>query len=198
MKKVLSILKWMAVMLIALLAFLIAPILYPIVYPYRRFKWSNKKPFWYFWDAEDGVYGSDYWRKAKGITKSNFWTSYRWCALRNPMWNLHSELVPVKGREKVVSQKGELYRDDREVALSKVAVIQYEDKDGNWMHNSGDIISLKYSIIGSVFRWFTIKNKLYWRYSLVSNFFWKFWIEIQLGVGERYTFRFKIKFKNHA
>ena len=189
--------KWLGVMVVALIAFILPKIIYPLIYPYRKFKWSNRKPFYYFWDAEDGIYGAEYWRKAKGITKNNLWTSYRWCALRNPMWNLQASLIPVKGREKVVSQKGELSRDGKKVALSKVAVIQYEDKDGNWMHNSGDIISLKYSIIGSVFRWFTIKNKLYWRYSLVSNFFWKFWIEIQLGVGKRYTFRLKIKFKNH-
>ena len=198
MKKVLSILKWFLVMLIALLAFLTAPITYPLVYPYHRFKWSKNKPWWYWFDDEDGLYGSLYWRTAKGITKNNFWVSYRWCALRNPMWNLHASLVPLKGKEKVVNQKGILTKNGKRVALYRVAVIQYEDADGNWQHNSGDIISLKHSIIGSVFRWFTIQNKLYWRYSFVKNVFWRLWIEIQLGVGKRYTFRFKVKFKNHA
>jgi hypothetical protein len=193
-KKILSILKWVGVMLMPLLAFITAPFTYPTVYLFRNIKWVRENsPFWFWFDDEDGYYGADYWRKEKGITKDNFWTSYRWSALRNPMWNLHTILKPRKGEEVYLNQKGNLTRNNVPLALSNVAVMHFEDENGNWIGNTGKILSLKYSVIGKVFIWFTIKDTLYWRYSLVKNLFGSWWIEIQLGVGYRYTFRFKTK-----
>jgi hypothetical protein len=195
MKKLLSILNWAIMMLLPLLALILTPIIYPLVYPYRNFEWAKKKPLWYFWDDEDGLYGAEYWRKAKGITKDNFWTSYRWLALRNPMWNMHASLKPILGEEVYISMKGNLTRDGKEIDLYKVAVFHYEDENGKWVGNSGEILSKKYSILGKTMIWFTIKNKLYWRFSYAENLFSKLWIELQLGIGSRYTFRLKAKWK---
>ena len=209
--KFLSVLRWLGAMLIALVAFILPKILYPLIYPYHRFEWSNKKPLWYFWDDEDGIYGAQYWREAKGITKYNFWVSYRWCALRNPMWNLHTKLVPIRGDEYYISMKGKLLRNqEADVPLYKVAVLMYVNDDGSYLGNSGDNLSLKYSILGRTFLWFKIKNRLYWRYSFagkiinwnfkITNFFGRvikfplnLWLEVQLGTGYRHTFRVKLK-----
>lgn len=228
-QKILSIMKWVVVMTLPLIALLTAPILYPIAYMLRNYKsrpdtedddilfdsngdvlfndeggalfdedggwlvWADKKPLWWWFDDEDGLYGAEYWKAAKGITRDNFWTSYRWLALRNPMWNMHTELVPIEGEEVHVSESGSLTRDGKPIALSNVAVMMYVDRDGKWSHNTGEYLSLKYSAIGTVFLWFKIKNKLYWRYSTVRKLVGRFYIEIQLGVGYRYTFRFKPK-----
>ena len=181
-------------MLMLLLAFVIAPIFYPLVYPFRHNNWVRwKKPLYYFFDDEDGYYGARYWRKAKGIKDMSFWTSYRWSALRNPMWNLHASAKPVSGDEVYLKQYGRLTRGFQELALSNVAVMMYEDDEGVWMHNSGDNLSTTYSIFGWTFIIFTIQDKLYWRYSYVGNTFSKLWLEIQLGIGWRYTFRLKAK-----
>jgi len=193
MKKVLSILKWIGVMIIPLLAFIIAPVFYPIAYSLRHKRLFREKILWYFFDEEDGLYGAQYWKDAKGITEDTFWVSYRWSALRNPMWNLHTILVPVKGEEVIISEKGKLTADGKEIDSSNVAVLFYVDEKGKWSHNAGKYLSIRFSKLGKVFIWFKIKGKLYWRCSYAGNLFGNTWMEIQLGVGKRYTFRFKLK-----
>jgi hypothetical protein len=193
MKKFLSILDWIITMLLPLLAIITAPIIYPLIYPFRNFNWAQKKPFWFWWDDEDGFYGAQYWKDAKGITKDTFWTSYRWLALRNPMWNLHASLKPKEGEEIYISQKGYLSMDLQPIALSNIATLHYEDVYGNWTGNSGSILSTRYSKLGRVFIWFTIENKLYWRCSYAGRLFSKLWLELHLGVGWRYTLRLKLK-----
>lgn len=194
MRKVLSILNWALVMIVSLLGFVSAPFIFPLYYVLRNTKIVKYFiPLWYYGDDEDGVYGADYWKIAKGIKKDTFWTAYKWSALRNPAWNLMTVLVPKAGDEVYVSHSGGLSRNGIEISPDNVAVIMYEDMEEKWMHNSGDVVSLKYSKIGKVMYWFTIEGKLYWRYSYVGKPFRNIWFEIQLGVGNRYTFRFKFK-----
>ena len=191
--KVLSILVWIGVLLIQILGYVGGVLLYPIAWLLKKSVYSTKIPLWWWFDDEDGLFGAEYWRKAKKITKLNFWTSYRWCALRNPMWNLYSTLVPKKGDEVIVYSKGKLTRGNDNLSLYNVATFFYVDKDGRWTNNAGEFLSLQHSILGWVFIWFTIQDKLYWRFSYTGNVFWKLWLEIQLGVGWRYTFRIKFK-----
>ena len=190
MRKLLSLIRWALNMLIPLLGFITAPFIFPLLYPFRNTGLRNVKPFWYYFDDEDGVYGADYWRKAKGLER-NFWTAYKWNAIRNPAWNLHTVIIPKKGEEKLISWSGQLTQSGKIIMPTEVAVIHFENKDGSYAGNTGDIISLKYSKLGSVFLWFTKGGRLYWRYSLAKNVYRNHWIELQLGTGYRHTFRFK-------
>lgn len=194
MKKIISIIDYLLVMLISLFGFITAPFVFPLVYIFRNTKIRHIKPFWYYFDDEDSIYGSEYWRKAKGL-KENFITAYRWNAIRNPAWNLHTSLKPIQGKEVLVSSKGRLTKNNKETSMFDVAVLMYEDANSNWMHNTGDKISVKYSILGSVFIWFKINGKLYWRCSYAGNIYKNLWGELQLGIGNRYTFR--LKFHNN-
>lgn len=180
-------------MLIPLFAFVIAPLLYPIAYLLRNGSLYRKKPLWWFFDDEDGLYGAPYWREQKGITKRNFWVSYKWCAIRNPMWNLQASLVPKDGAEVFVSGKGNLSISGQPLEPTWVAVLHYVDENGDWTHNVGKYLSLKYSIIGKTFIWFKIGGRLYWRGSLASKLYKNLWVELQVGVNSRYIFKFKLK-----
>ncbi len=191
-KKTLSILEYLLVMIISLLGFLTAPLIFPLAYVLRNTKLAKSGFIWLYLDDEDGVYGAKYWKKAKGITKDTFFTAYRWSALRNPAWNLQVSLKPKNGVEWIKSFKGQLTKNGKNIKPTEVAVIMYEDKNGKWLHNSGEIVSTKYSKLGSIFLWFEKGNKLYWRCSYAGNVFGRVWVEIQLGAGKRYTFRFKI------
>ena len=190
-------------MIVSLISFIVTPFIYPIVY-WLPDSWRAYKPLWYFFDDEDGPYGPVYWRNGKGITKRNFWVSYKWLGLRNRMWNLQASLKPIIGKEEMVECSGDLTQNGKLIDLSNVAVLMYVDKDGWWTHNVGESISKRFSKLGSTIFWFTIKDRLYWRYSHAGKINWKilsvfkkaFWIEIQIGIGNRYTFRFKLKYKD--
>ena len=193
MKKAFSFLMWILVMLILLLAFIGGRLFFPIAYIFKDIPLFRNKILWVFFGDDDPLYGAEYWRKAKGITKNNFWVAYRWNGLRNPMWNLHLLMKPIEGEEVILQQKGWLAQNGNYVPLNKVAVLQYEDENGDWVGNSGDIVSLKYSILGKTFIWFKIQDRFYWRFSLANRYLKLFWVEVQLGTGYRHTFRLKIK-----
>ncbi len=197
MRKFISILKWALVMLINLSGFITAPVIFPLLYPFR--KWISKiKPFWYYFDDEDGIYGSLLWREERGL-KENFLAAYKWNALRNPAWNLQASLKPKAHYgdgaqlQRIVSYKGFLTRNGNEVSLPEFAVIKTEDKDGKYTDNFGKYFSYKYSIIGKMFIWYEVDGTLYWRFSKV----WKGkrkWKEIQIGISDkRYLLRYKSK-----
>ena len=60
------------------------------------------------------------------------------------MWNLHASLKPVSGEEVFLSKKGKLTMNNKEIELTNVAVLHYEDEEGSWMGNVGDFLSIKY------------------------------------------------------
>lgn len=190
MKKLISILKYLAVMCISLFGFISAPIVFPILYLFRNTKLRRIKPFWYYFDDEDSIYGAAYWRNNKGL-KTNFVTAYRWNAIRNPAWNLQASLKPRKGDEVLLYAKGKLTQNGEPISPTNVAVLMYEDEAGNWIHNTGDKVSVKYSKLGKIFIWFNIGDTLYWRFSFANRVYRNLWLELQIGVGSRYTFRLK-------
>ena len=191
MMKIISILQYVGVLFLLLLSYLGGVLLYPLVY---FFYYDGVKiPLWWWFDDEDGLYGAEYWRKAKGITKNNWLVSYRWCGLRNPMWNAKTKIRPISGKEVIIYAKGKLTRNGEEIALSNEAQINYEDINGRYQGNAGDIISKRFSILGWSFVWFTKKDKLYWRFSLVKNFYKGFWLEIRIGTSYRFLFVLKLK-----
>jgi len=198
-KKTISIFKWIGVMLVNLLGFISAPIIYPFLYPFRN-KLNNIKPFWYFFDDEDGFYGTKWFRDSlKYGNKTDWWSkfkiSYKWLALRNPAWNLQASLIPKKGHEILEEIKIlDLNRNNKIVVdIKEFATLKFVNSSGEYKDNKGEYLSLKYSILGKSYLWYKIDNTLYWRYSFAGKINNKFWIEIHLGTGKRYVFRFKIK-----
>ena len=200
MKKALSILDWIRTMSINLFGYLTAKIVYPILYPLRydddiRYK----KPFWYYFDDEDGNYGTDWFRESLSYgdmsTKwRKFRVAYKWSALRNPAWNLQASLKPIDGEKELVSTSGYVQRSGVELSPYVFANFKYVNKDGIFKNNIGDYLSVKHSAFGKSLTWYKVGKKLYWRLSYADNLVSKLWVELHLGVSnDRYTFRFKVK-----
>ena len=190
-------LKWLGVMVANLLGFVTAPLVFPIAYLLRRFKIVRNKLLWIYFDDEDGFGFEVYWWG--GYKKFNFWWAYKWCAIRNPAWNLHT-LSTIKKNEKeyvFLTPKGLLQKDGKilEPSLNVTGVLKYVDADGKYMDNKGDYLSLKYSIIGSqLVKFYDIRTRReYWRYSYANKLIGNIWMEIQIGYTTRATFRLKIK-----
>lgn len=199
-KKLVSILDWAKTMSINLLGFVTAPIIYPILYPLRNDKdIRGRKPFWYYFDDEDGDYGTDWFRESlKYGSKTDWWSlfriAYKWSALRNPAWNLQASLTPNNGEKKLIETFGKATKNGVEVDPFAFAGFKYVDKDGVYKNNIGDYLSLQHSTIGKMFTWYEADDKLYWRLSYANNVVSKLWIELHLGTNNyRYTFRLKFK-----
>ena len=188
-------LKWLLQMMLNLFGFLTAPIMFPIAYVYAFIPFVRNKLLWIYFDDEDG-YGYDvaWWM---GDKKRNFWTAYKWCALRNPAWNLHTVFLfkksdmflPIKIKGGLI-KNGNILKWDR----WSIATLKYVDAQGNYMDNKGDYLSLKYSTLGKQFVIFkNLDEELYWRFSYAGNVYKSFWVEFQIGYSSRPTFRLKIK-----
>lgn len=199
-KKALSILDWVKTMSINLFGYLTAKIVYPILYPLRYDgDIRPNKPFWYYFDDEDGNYGTDWFRESLSYgdmsTKwRKFRVAYKWSALRNPAWNLQASLKPIDGGKKLVSTRGYVERSGVELSPYVFANFKYVNKDGVFKNNIGDYLSVKHSAFGKRLTWYKVDDKLYWRLSYANNVVSKLWIELHLGVSnDRYTFRLKAK-----
>jgi len=192
MRKILSLIRWLFIMIINLLGFLTAPIIFPLLYPFRNTMLRETKPFWYYFDDEDEFgFDLEWWMKGR---KKGFWMAYLWGAIRNPAWNLQASLKPRGGTELVVSYKGLLLRDWRKLRETEMEVLKYVDAEGEYKDNKGEFLSEKYSIFGSMFLWFEKEGRLYWRYSIAKKIIGRLWIEFQIGITKkRYTFRLKLK-----
>lgn len=200
-KKIASIFDWIATMSKNLLGFITAPIIYPILYPFRNDPdIRGKKPFWYYFDDEDGDYGTDWFRESlpygnKTDKWSLFKTAYKWSALRNPAWNLQASLVPNnKGEQTIISSKGKLIKNGEEQSPLVFAGFKYINLNGDYKDNRGDFLSIKHSTFGKMFTWYESGGRLFWRLSYANNIFSKLWIEFHIGTNNyRYTFRLKFK-----
>ena len=193
MKKTWSIIRWLLVMCISLFGWITSKFMFPIAYWLRDVKLFRKYILWIYYDDEDEFgFGVDWWIGNKPFS---LWTAYKWCALRNPAWNLQASLKPLFGLKKFVSCKGSHSKDgNSDISVYKMCVLKYVDKHGGYQNNKGDFLSLKHSVIGSMFVWYKIENRLYWRYSLAKNMVKNIWVELHLGTTDsRYTFRLKIK-----
>jgi len=187
-----SVLRWFLVMLVNLLGWVTAKFMFPIAYLTRDIPVFRDKILWLYHDDEDGLYGVDWWL---GDKKRNFWTSYKWCALRNPAWNLQASLKPKIGLRERRTSKGYLSKNGVEQDIYQMAVLKYVNLFGEYKDNKGAYLSKKYSIFGKMWVTYYTDNTLYWRYSYAKRFFWRFFVELHIGTtNERYTFRFKIKY----
>jgi len=200
MRKIISILRWIAVMLISLLGFVTAPIIFPIAYLLRNVKLFRNHLLWYYYDDEDTIYGTEWFRYSSGYKLEGvFWfdkfvCAYHWSALRNPAWNLQASLQPEQSTKWIQSSKGMLNKYGKIQKVTEMAVLKYMNIDGIYSDNKGEYLSLRYSILGSMFLWYEVSRKLYWRYSYAKNVYKDYWVEIQLGTNDRrYTWRLKIK-----
>ena len=187
-----------------LLGFVTAPLVFPIAYLLRNVRIVREKLLWIYYDDEDEFgYDVNWWmvNRSRG-----FWSAYKWCAIRNPAWNLHTLSTFVGGWSTInksekdyvfLKPKGLLQKNGKilEPSFRVTGVLKYVDADGKYMDNKGDYLSLKYSIIGSqLVKFYDIRTrKEYWRYSYANKLIGNIWMEIQVGYTTRATFRFKIK-----
>lgn len=200
--KTLSVLRWISVMLISLLGWITTKFMFPIAYYLRDVDIVRNKLLWIYYDDEDGIYGTDWWREANNYVINSdvawfdrFACAYQWCALRNPAWNLQSILKPKQGLKKYISLKGSHSKNGNyDISIFDMCVLKYVSKDYTYQDNKGEYLSLVHSIIGSMFVWYEIDKTLYWRYSYAKKGLFGLWYEIQLGTNDRrFTFRLKIK-----
>ena len=196
--KFLSVLEYLGVLVLLLSAFLGGYIFYPIMYLFRN-SIRNTPVFWWWFDDEDGYYGAEYWRRAKEITKYNFWVSYRWSGMRNPMWNAHTKLKPISGNELIQNSWGHLTRNGENIDLINTAVINFVDDNGVYQGNAGDNFSEELSVIGWSFIFFKKKNdakaRTYLRFSLSMKLYKRRWIILHFGAFHRFIWKFKFSMK---
>ena len=159
-------------------------------------------PFWWFFDDEDGNYGTDWFRDSLSYGHKTDWVgrfriAYKWSALRNPAWNLQASLQPKDGVKVLVSSGGSAVKGGIKV-LDPYALcgFKYENENGQYTNNIGDYLSLKYSLIGKKWSWYKVEGRLYWRFSYANELFKNVWVEWQVGTNNyRYTWRLKLKYK---
>ena len=180
-----------------LLGFVTAPLVFPIAYLLRNVRIVREKLLWIYYDDEDEFGWNVHWWAKSNNYKRNFWTAYKWCAIRNPMWNGHT-LSAIKENSFVfLAPTGFLQRNGKilEPTIYTTAVLKYVNENDEYMDNKGEYLSLKHSIIGSQYvEFYNIKTrKDYWRYSYANKLIGNIWLEIQMGYTTRATFRLKIK-----
>ena len=195
-RKIISFFNYLGVTILLLISFIGGTILYPFIYWFKDSTLSRKYPLWWWFDDEDGLYGAQYWRDAKGITKKNWWISCRWSAWRNPMWNALTKLIPRSGIEFALNKYGLLIHNGKEVDLMNSAVFHYVNDDGTWNGNVGNWLSKKYSYSGWAFVWFEKQNRTYFRFSFAKKLIGPLDFELQIGTFQRYLFKMKLKWHN--
>ena len=190
-------LKWLLTMIVNLSGFLTAPIMFPIAYLLRDVRVVRDYILWIYYDDEDNFGFDVHWFKPD--MEDSFRKAYLWNAIRNPAWNLHT-LSMLKGsseRYTFLKPSGILQQDGKmlEPSLRTTAVLKYISEDGQYLDNKGEVLSLRYSIIGSQYVEFynnaTASN--YWRYSFANKVRGSLWIELQIGFTTRASFRLKFK-----
>jgi hypothetical protein len=186
--------KWFLIMLLNLFGFLTAPIIFPIAYFLRDVKVVRNKILWIYFDDEDGFgYDVYWWMKDK---PTNFLTAYRWCALRNPAWNLQALFIlDKKTYYHSVKQKGLMQQDAKIIkdSYTNNCVLKYVNHFGEYMDNKGTHLSLKHSIIGKSYVIYYLGKNKYWKFSYANRLFQNLWCELQIGFLTRATFRLKFK-----
>ena len=211
-KKIVAYIRWFLMVIPLEIFSFTALIIYPIAYIIDKLGWFN--PLWVYLDDEikHEATNKDFilWAAANGGKKS-FITLYRWHAVRNRIWNARQYFKPRRGRlncvwniEKIVEvKKDTLTRNGKKVDINGLCLedagFKWIDKFGNegWQVFSGVKISEKYSTKGTLYMFYTVRNKLYFRYTHASIFsIWggQFLIEFKIGTSEkRYLLTFKIK-----
>ena len=172
---------------------------------------SNLKfnPFWIWLDDErfkiypfpnrHKIYSQDYYEFLNG-REETIWTAYKW-HMRNRVWNLDSLLRPRKGErkiKKIVVDKLTMYfkKVDQRQDWIPMARLKYwkDGKDGNQV-NSGEFISIKYSIFGKGYVWEKIGKRLTFRYSFLKSFLGRWLLFISGENDKRFVLSLKWKRK---
>jgi len=200
MRKFLAILSWVFRMSKNVFGFVTAPFIMPLVYLYLggkdgQIKRSNL--LWYYYDDEDGFFGTDWFRVDKGYDLATKWNrfrcAYHWLALRNPAWNLHTTVKAPVGKVNIVSIEGDLWQDFKRVDLMEFASLKYVNNVGTYTDNLGEYLSIKYSKIGWTNVWYEVNGKLYFRRSF-ANRRRGYLIEFHIGTSDhREVLRLKIR-----
>lgn len=191
--KILVHIRWFLIVIPLGVFSLTAFFMYPFAYMMRGFKFN---PLWIYLDDtkyKNGEFAEDYKEFLDG-KKDNFINSYRWAGVRNRIWNLINLIRPKKGNEVIVSSKGQLYRNDKEVSILEFAAWKWLINGvGGWNTNSGDEINLEKSTIGESSVYYKIDNILYYRYSRAWKFR-RYYLNVKIGTNnKRYLLTFKIQ-----
>ena len=211
-KKTTAYIRWFLMVIPLEIFSFTAFVLYPIAYIIDKLGIYN--PLWVYLDDEikDDKYNTDFilWAAANG-GKKRFLTLFKWHVLRNRTWNIRQYFKPRRGRvncvwniEKIIEvKKDTLTRNGKKVDINGLCLedagFKFIDKYGNegWQVHSGVKISEKYSTKGTLYMFYTVRNRLYFRYSyagIFSVFNNEFLVEFKIGTSEkRHLLTFKIK-----
>ena len=204
MNKVIAVIQWFSKFLISIFGFITAPIMMPIVYLYMGGKdgdLARSNFLWYWYDDEDGFFGTDWFREAKGYDMTNAWgrfrCAYHWLGFRNNAWNLQTTVKAPVGEKEILSMKGRIVRIHNnkviELPLMEFARLKYVSAEGDYQDNTGEYLSLEHSYLGHTMCWYKVNGKLYFRKSFAGEK-WGRRIEFHLGTSDhRVVFRLKIK-----
>lgn len=158
---------------------------------------------WLFWIwLDDSRIGSEDHMIFLNGNKETLWNAYKW-HLRNRVWNLDGLLRPRKGERKIIETiVDDLWMDskklDQSLSWVPMARLKYWNNgiEGPQV-NTGEMFSIKHSILGKGYVWETIGKRLTFRYSFVELRRFLFWyVVIVVVFGEndkRVVFTIKIK-----
>ena len=191
--KIYAFINWAGNMLINGLGFITAPIIFPLAYLLRNIPIVRNKILWIYFDDEDEFgFDVDWWMRGK---KPSFWMAYKWCALRNPAWNLQAALKPnIRAPKTLISESGTHHRGgDITIDPFVMCVLKWLTENHEYSDNKGEYLSIRHSVLGKKFLWFKFGDH-YWRYSFADKVWKNMWIEFQIGTSDtRHTFRLKFK-----
>ena len=208
MNKLLVLLKWFIITIpLGLFGLVTAPIGYPL--------WvlTNWRIFWIYND--DGRFNTDgtlypdyeiYLIEKSGVPVETFWLGFKWCAIRNRIWNLRVWIESLqKGDGSGITEQALIISDmycggKNVIDGGKYAIecgLKYEVDAGKdpWQGWVGDIIDFNYSIIGEGYMWFKQDGILSFRYSYCKKIkFLPTWITIKINCLKSDTvFAFKLQ-----
>jgi len=155
----------------------------------------NLFTFFYLDDSKykDGELAEDF-KEFLNSKKNNFINSYLWAGVRNRIWNFRSLFKIKKGKEIIVSSKGQLFRNGRKVSILEFASWKWlKNGFGGWQTNNGDEINPEKSTTGKSSVYYTVNDKLYYRYSRAWKY-GKYYLNLKYGTNDkRYLLTFKIQ-----
>ncbi len=203
MQKLVAYIKWFVIEIpLGIFGLITSPIFYPL------WELTHWKIFWIWDDAtrfrSDGKPAGDYQvyldKYSNGV--ETFWVKYRWHVLRNRIWNLIDLIAKSKTGDGSGITNKEFVIDNMTIDGKKVqdggrwpmtCGLKYKVKEGQdpWQGWVGDVIDLKYSIIGEGMMWFKQDGVLSFRYSHCKIkpylFFWKRWRTFKISIVKNNT-----------
>jgi hypothetical protein len=189
MKRLQIFLKWFfAVAPIGLFTMVTAPVLAPLAWLIEQIL-PNHNPFWWWLDDEiEHEATNEDWLIYKQKTKFAW---YIWHGIRNTGWNLKNLFKPEQGKLTLTDVViDNIWCNGDQMQPTATATYKWIDENGNegYQVNSGVKISKKYSIIGTVYIFFTVNNKSYFRYSTareIKLFGKTYYLTIKLGTNNK-------------